>query len=116
MSHPFPYTVVPANICVDIRLCSSMSHPFSYTAVPANICVDIRQCSSMSHTFTYTAVPANICVDIKQCSSMPHPFTYTVCVNRQGTLIASYIDWNSSSVFPNWVRYKLYLYEGLGVG
>jgi hypothetical protein len=63
-------------------------------------------------------VPANICirVDIKECNSMPHSFAYPVFVNEHGTLIASYMDWNKGSTFRNWVRYKLYLYEALGVG
>jgi hypothetical protein len=29
---------------------------------------------------------------------------------------ASYINWNSSSTIPNWVRYKLFLYEALVMG
>jgi hypothetical protein len=59
---------------------------------------------------------ANICVDIKECSSMPHSFAYAVFVNGHGTLTASCIDQNNSSTVPNWFRYKLYVYEALGVG
>jgi len=62
------------------------------------------------------AVPANICIGTKECSSMPHLFAYPVFVSGYGTLTASYNDWNKSSTVRNWVRYKLFLYEVLGVG
>jgi hypothetical protein len=59
--------------------------------------------------------PANICADIKECSSMTHSFAYPVFVNGHGNLIAYYIDWNKSRTVSNWVRYKLILYEALGL-
>jgi len=47
---------------------------------------------------------------------MPHSFAYPVFVSGYGTLAASYNDWNKISTICNWVRYKLFLYEALGVG
>jgi hypothetical protein len=47
---------------------------------------------------------------------MPHSFAYPVFVSGYGTLAASYNDWNKISTIRNWVRYKLFLYEALGVG
>ena len=44
--------------------------------------------------FCKAVVPANICIDIKECSSVPHSFAYPVFVNGNGSLTASYIDWN----------------------
>jgi hypothetical protein len=64
--------------------------------------------------FCKAVVPANIV--IKESSSMPHPFAYPVFVNGNGSLTAFYIDWNKGSTIPNWVRYKLFLYEALGLG
>jgi hypothetical protein len=73
--------------------------------------VDGKEC-----LFCKAVVPANTCVVIKECSRMPHSFACPVFVNGDGSLTASYVDWNKSGTIPNWVRYKLFLYEAVGVG